>query len=252
MQQTIPALTLRGPPPRMTKSNVIHHFSDGIPLKTVRASELIKYNAWKGNRTLDVAHVDKIEQSLQNIQSLGDQIYTIATWSREDDNCRTTESAIIDGQHRAQVLNRYFAANPNAEDFIVLIRELFCKSEDEIINQFRLLNAVKPIDFKEDENMIANKQLSAIIEEFGVKNKFIRPQTRRPYLSSEKLREELIKQKPVGDPQDIAKRARDCNTALLETIRKKTLETQTKVEKHSLKIGFALSLEDKISWITLT
>ena len=108
---------------------------NGSIWKKMPASRLIVIPVWKGNRIVDENHTARINNSLSSIQELSISPYRTVLVKEDGIEHRY----IIDGQHRVQILKRYFA-DPNAEDFNVLINEQECFDESSIIEYFKVIN----------------------------------------------------------------------------------------------------------------
>ena len=175
----------------------LHTLHDGSIVRLIQAKELIRIPIWKGNRIIDQAHVDTIKTSIKDIKSL-DFGFRIVSLAVEDaGGNRVRELFIIDGQHRHRVLTDYFTETVCAEDFPIVVIEKQVADESEIISYFKKLNTQMAIPWKSDPNIIANQYIQALQDEFNngksQAKKLIRAgATKRPYLSSDKLREVLL------------------------------------------------------------
>jgi hypothetical protein len=175
----------------------LHTLHDGSSVRIIQAKELIRIPIWNGNRIIDQTHVDKLKASIKDIKTL-DFGFRIVSLAVEDAGGRLTrELFIIDGQHRHRVLTDYFTENLFAEDFPIVIIEKKVADESEIIAYFKKLNTQMAISWKSDPNLIANDYLQAIEGAFNngktEAKKLIRAgATKRPYLSSDKLRQVLV------------------------------------------------------------
>ena len=61
----------------------MHTFHDGSVLKVISAKELVKVPIWKGNRTMDVEHANKIRDAITKVESL-DSGYRIVNYEEAD------------------------------------------------------------------------------------------------------------------------------------------------------------------------
>jgi hypothetical protein len=233
--------------------DIMFRFSDSAILRKMKAKDLVKLDIWHGNRILDEEHKEDILKSLNgSIKSLDLKPYNCVTYKLDIINGFIEhKTSIVDGQHRCKILKDYFLANPTAEDFEVLVVEKFCDTESDVIQYFRILNHTKSIQWREDPNMAANRYIHALEAKFNkYKSICIRPGgTRKPYLSSDRLREELVKRHAglsdkTVEPEEFANRAFDWNTYSLSVIR----SDDEKLEKYK-KINFILALDDKFKWI---
>ena len=171
---------------------ILHTYYNGSKLYRMSARALTKIPIWKGNRIIDMYHVENIKNSIHHNIQLLDSGYKIIQYMEEDENDKLIcKSYLIDGQHRSSIVSEYFQLNNKAIDFIVTVTEINVESEDEAIQYFNEINNVKPIQFEEDVNMILNRYLDKLMKSFPIKMKFFRSSTKRPYLSIDKFREIL-------------------------------------------------------------
>ncbi len=221
-----------------------------------RISEL---DIWEGNRLLNEKHVKEIENEIgDNIALLNQGIFRIVGTINENGEKKWS---IIDGQHRAIILKKYFQ-NPFNTDFQVIVSyKLYNNNETGcIINQFKMLNNVIPIEWKEDPKMKSNEYIAALLEEFQPpilkkgkpeREYFREGKTKKPFINIDKVREVLISK--YGDKgwtvlkEDFVKSAVEMNIKLLDTI--STKEKQTSLEEKMIDIGFALAADEFFLWI---
>lgn len=177
---------------------MLHTFHDGSVLKVMKASALIATPIWKGNRILDSAHVTTIQAAVgSNLRSL-DSGYCIIQYPELDASNRPVmASYVIDGQHRRAVLKAAFeTAFAFESDFDLVVKEKYVSSESEAITYFNQINNSKPQQWKHDKKLLANNYIIALEGEFnkGAKRPpLIRQgETRRPYVSADKVREQLV------------------------------------------------------------
>jgi len=180
-----------------SRPQMIHTFYDGSSLRLIKASALIATPVWKGNRILDTTHVAAIQVAVgANLRSL-DSGYCIIKYPELDASNNTVlASYVIDGQHRRAVLKAAFETPFAFEaDFDVVVKEKHVTSESEAITYFNQINNSKPQQWKHDKKLLANNYIIALEGEFNVKKRHpvIRMgETRRPYISAEKVREQLV------------------------------------------------------------
>lgn len=201
----------------------LHTFHDGSTLRLLSAKSLIKIPIWKGNRILNTEHVAAIQAAIgPRINELDSGYCIIQVPELDAANKELLESYIIDGQHRAAVLKAHFEPPCFDDDFNVVVRVKRVASESEAISYFNAINNTKPQQWKHDKKLVANAYIVAIEADYNTKKlALIRPgATCRPYLSVDKLREQLMLQ-PL-DPERIA----SFRTRLIEWNRKKCEETQ--------------------------
>jgi hypothetical protein len=224
--------------------------SDGSKYRIVTARWLSQVAVWKGNRVIDMTHVDRIREGLKgNIPLLNANPFRLA-FVKEDNDIVTRY--IIDGQHRHHLLKEYFQ-NPASQDFNIIVAAKQFSNEDEIIDYFKMINTTKSIPWKEDPVLCANTYISAIMKQFNTDPKFplIRAgKTKRPFMSADKLREALIAKRVYDWKKGPVEFAEECiakNDEKTEGLKLK--ETLTLMESKALEYQFALAMDDSFSWI---
>ena len=238
----------------------IHRLHDGSIVRLIQAKELIRIPIWKGNRIIDQTHVDTLKTSIKNIKTL-DFGFRIVSLNVEDaGGNRVRELFVIDGQHRHRVLTDYFTETVCSEDFPILIIEKEVADESEIISYFKKLNTQMAIPWKSDPNLIANQYLQALEGEFnkGKGKALIRAgATKRPYLSSDKLREvilDLCKRDVLkeGDAvKEFVDRVIAWNTAAVAGADMAVLEAKKDADiiQRAAALKFMLAVDIKLGWI---
>jgi hypothetical protein len=224
--------------------------ADGSQYRLFSAKTLSQTPVWKGNRVIDMGHVDRIREGLKgNIQILNSNPFRLALIKDEDG---VEMRYIIDGQHRAFLINEYFQ-NSEAADFNVLVAGKRFMNEDDIIDYFKLINTTKSIPWKQDPVMVANNYVAALMKQFNTDTKFplIRAgKTMRPFMSADKLRDALIS-KHVHDwkkgPVEFAEECVAKNEEKTEGLKLK--DELTSMETRALRYNFALALDDTFGWI---
>jgi len=223
----------------------------------MKASELVSVPVWKGNRIIDSAHVAAIRSTVGSaVQSL-DFGYRLVTYNAMDAAGRTIlVTELVDGQHRHAVLCEHFKPPYFGTDFDVVVTVKHVDSELEIIEYFNTLNSVKSIIWT-DTNLVVNAYIAALERAFNKpKHVFIRKAaTHRPYLSAEKIREELKKYSALPGSKSaveafvgkvVAWNTERMRTAELEAaLSGKSAEALTKAAG----IGFMLAIDAKLPWI---
>lgn len=217
---------------------------EGSVWKTIPASRLATLAIWNGNRTLDMNHVQRIRESIKDIRQLNLTPFKVVVFNDE----LGEQHQIVDGQHRATLIKQYFS-DPTAEDFNVVIIEKRCGTENEIIQYFKVLNTTKSIQWKEDPVLIANKYIEALCQAFNTSKPVIKSgKTNRPYLSVEKLREELINRHVVDwkrTPAEFVEKCKEVNEVAL-----KKLSEDVTMEKKAIQHKFALGLLPFSVWMS--
>ena len=121
-------------------------------IKVLKTTDYNKLRLRKDNRPLDFKHVQLL------VNSFKENGVIIMPGIINADN------EIIDGQHRAKLLKKYFT-NPESEDFEVVVIEKECNNESEIIQLFKIINTTRSIQWKEDPVLVANKYIDVLLKE---------------------------------------------------------------------------------------
>lgn len=238
---------------------ILHRYNDGSILKIMSAKELITIPIWKGNRILDTAHAESIRKSVgDKIQQL-DSNYSIIKYTEfSADEKPIQQTFLIDGQHRAYVLREYYHSNLCEKDFSVTVREKTVDTESDAVEYFNAINNVKKQHWKTDPNLLVNNYILALEKHFNKTKKtaFIRPNTNRPYLSVEKLRDVLLKNSNLLKPSS------DHVKEFVEAVNKENqegvehLEIMSLVETKSphyidraIALKFSLAVNPELLWV---
>ncbi len=177
---------------------ILDTLNDGSKLLKMPVSRLLKIPIWQGNRIINHDHVSMLAKSINNNIKLLDFGYRVVKFKDKDAGGKEIIiRQLVDGQHRHQVIKNNYddIANwiPGMPEFNVFVLEKDVKSELEIIEYFNQINTVKPISWT-DRNLVINAYIAEIESEFNKpKMDLIRKgMTRRPYLSTDRLRQVLI------------------------------------------------------------
>ena len=156
------------------------------------------------------------------------------------------------------VLKDYFetAIKREIDDFIVTVTEIRVDSEADAIGYFNRINNTRPIKFEEDINLILNRYIERLINEFSPKMKLIRTTaTKRPFLSVDKFREALQKR---GDKiktisLDIfVEQCKNINRSIIQELEIRASnekEKEIKMIQRMIELEFALAWDDKFRWL---
>ena len=236
----------------------MYTFHDGSILRVLSAKELIQIPIWKGNRTLDKAHAERIRDAVGDTVHSLDSGYRIIHYDEPDTSGRVVrQSYLIDGQHRAHVLREHFLNSLCEPDFLVVVTEKTVESESDAIEYFNAINNVKPQRWRTDPAILANQYIAALEQTFNTsKLKLIRQTTVRPYLSVEKLREVIkanigkLAQEPAAI-QAFCMRAVEKNKSLLQQVDMLILgkPKEAKYYERAAESGFLLAVDPKLPWI---
>lgn len=235
----------------------LHTYHNGSRLFKMSARALSQIPIWKGNRIIDLDHVTNIKLSILNRIELLDSGYKIIQYQEEDhDGILIHKSYLIDGQHRLSILSDYFQKHIDTNDFIVTVTEIRVESESDAITYFNEINNVKPIRFEEDANMIINRYIKELERSYPEKLKLFRNgQTRRPYLSIDKLREALQKianQLKQVSLEQFVKKCHAINNGILLELKSRMLNNKDKeinIIKKMVELEFGLAWDDKYKWL---
>ena len=228
----------------------------------MKAKTLLEIPIWKGNRILDVAHVAEIQKAVHTINHLDSGYHIVQYEELDGANKPILGTYIIDGQHRAAVLKDHFRNTLCEPDFDVLVTQKRVTDEEEAIAFFNSINKCKPQAWKSDPSLLVNKYIAALTKRFNGTKKvlLLRPgATHRPYLSSDKLREQLtlcatnLKQ-TSREVQEFVERVVKWNvqelgaTQMAFTLNEIPKKEAAIVEK-CIDTGFLLALDPTLKWI---
>lgn len=236
-------------------TELLHEYNDGSCLYRMSARSLCRIPIWKGNRVLDPAHVEALRSAVGTDVATLDSGYKVIRYEEEEEKGgRVKRSYVVDGQHRLRVLQDAFTVLGPEVDFIVTVTEREVGSEEEAIQYFNQINHAKPISYTEDETMVANRYLSAVLRVFDGPMKLIRQgATRRPYLSADKLREKLIKHLSVVraySVEEFARLVQAVNERLVKELEKEPIDmNRSAITRKMLELRFALASDEKFMWL---
>ena len=220
------------------------------------ARSLCSIPIWKGNRVLDPAHVEALRRAVGSDVATLDSGYKVIRYEEEEGKgVFVKHSYVVDGQHRLRVLQDAFTVLGPEVDFIVTVTEREVASEEEAILYFNQINHAKPISYTEDDTMVANRYLSTLLRVFGGPMKLIRQgATRRPYLSADKLREQIIKHLSIirtYSVEEFAQFVQMVNERLVAELREKEPAdlNRNAIARKMQELHFALALDEKFMWL---
>jgi len=193
-------------------------YADGSTLKTMNMRSFLEIPVWKGNRHIDLERVDLLAKEVGDRVQYLDSGYHIIIQEEDLDGMPSHQAYLINGQHRREVLRRYFSSGLCLSDFPMTYTEMVVHTESDAIAYFNRINNMKPFHVDEDPRCVANRFVAAL--EKGFPKGYIRSKTtRRPYLSADVLREELEKYSKViqsVDPDLFVKEAQRWNKTRLD------------------------------------
>jgi len=238
---------------------MLHTYSDGSKLKILSAKELISIPTWKGNRILDVEHAARIKAAIASDVKKLDSNYSIIQYVEPNaDGAPVIQRYIIDGQHRASVVRDFFRDTLCEPDFFVTVREKTVESESDAVDYFNAINNVKRQHWKTDPMLIVNRYIQRIEQRLNTNKKspLVRCNGKRPYLSSDRLREGLLKyaDKLKSSDEEITRfldaMVRE-NTAMLKSLEVESVANQNNrvLIERALAVKFALAYAPHLPWI---
>jgi hypothetical protein len=238
---------------------MLYTYNDGSKLIVMSAKELINIPVWKGNRILDVDHMKSIKKDVGQDVRLLDSNYSVVTYDEVTATGDTVpQTYLIDGQHRAHIIRDFYKEMLCEPDFTVTVRQKVVESEGDAVEYFNALNNVKRQYWNSDPNLIVNKYILAMEQHFNTDRKcpMIRPNAHRPYLSSDKLREVLLKHSAFfkNSTVEVAKfiaAAKKRNNQLVKDLE---MTSALPNKNHALiercvNINFGLAWDTKLAWI---
>ncbi len=240
---------------------VIHTYNDGSRLNLMSSTALLQVPIWKGNRIIDTAHVKKIADSVGDDVRILDSGYRLISYNEEDSEGRQVKQTYVcDGQHRLAVLRSWLEERLCEPPFDVTVTEIEVGSEGEAIEYFNRINNVKPIQFKEDVRLVANKFIAAIEKKFTTKGgvKLFRSvQTHRPYMSVDKLRDALIDYQDrltTKKPAEFAAAVYEHNKNMIRGLELGIAlgsysDKEKKMAEKCIALGFALAFDGRVGWM---
>ena len=235
-------------------------FADGSTLHSISAVRLASFPTWEGNRVLDEDHVTALRTSIRDPTEVQGP-FTVMDYPSETIPGRT-EHRILDGQHRAAVLKRYFEAATSSPpaDFAVLVRRYTGRDHDAAIAIFQQINNAKPMTYRGSETERLHAITAAFQKAFVGARKsgealfLVRPTCNRPFLSMEILTAAIrlykIHERTDLTSTDIIHHAESMNTFYAEdpTARLPVTVTRTMMDRAE-EYGFFLGLDPKCTWL---
>ena len=230
-------------------------YADGSNLYMVSARAFTsKFPVWEANRTMDEEHVSDLEAAIGAPTEIQGP-FSVITYPDEENK---PQNRVIDGQHRQEVLRRYFGRNPGSDDFEVLVRRYQIKDHAEAVVIFQKINHAKPMVYRGSATERLHEFVSALKRHFirergsGVAT-MIRPSCNRPFLSVEIL-EKALKGYGLPDRTDLTAvqlvaHAEKMNSFYAENPdRISGTPTRTMYER-AVEYEFFLGLDPKCPWL---
>lgn len=237
-------------------SVALFSYADGSHLYKLSAKGFVaKFPVWEANRTLDEAHVSDLEAAIKSPTEIQGP-FSVITYHDEENK---QQNRVIDGQHRQEVLRRYFDRNPGATDVEILVRRYQIKDHAAAIAIFQQINHAKPMVYKGSATERLHEFVSALRKHFvgdkanGSIVALIRPSCNRPFLSTEVL-EQALKTYGIHERTDLTSaalvsHAESMNAFYAEDMKRINARfTKTTLDR-AIEYGFFLGLDPKCSWL---
>lgn len=238
-----------------TQPPVLFTYTDGSRLYKIPAKSFVaRFPVWEANRIMDEAHVASLEASIKTPTELQGP-FSVISYTDEENKI---QNRVIDGQHRQEVLRRYFEKNPATEDFEVLVRRYPDTKHEAAIKIFQTINHAKPMVYKGSSTERLHEFVAALKRNFISERKtglvaLIRPSTNRPFLSTEHL-EEAIKVYGLHERMDltaeqVVAHAESMNAFYAEDLNRITARFTKATLERATEHGFFLGLDPKCAWL---
>lgn len=231
-------------------------FTDGSQLIPTSAKWFVGQTVWEANRTLDPDHALELERTVIDPCTLQGP-FTIVVYPAEDGSSQTR---VLDGQHRQEVIRRYFVTQPAADDFQILVRRYQIAGHDEAVAIFKQINHAKPIQYRGSDTERLHDIVTALRHHFihvrstGHALALIRPSCNRPALSVEHLEAALqlyeVHRRADLTPSDVVEFAEATNDWIATDPMKRIQArvTQTILDR-ATEYNFFLGLDPRCAWL---
>jgi len=231
-------------------------YTDGSQLYKLSAKGFItRFPVWEANRTMDEEHVSNLETAIKSPTELQGP-FSVITYHDEENKM---QNRVIDGQHRQEVLRRYFDRNPGMKDFDVLVRRYQIKDHAAAIAIFQQINHAKPMIYKGSATERLHEFVSALRKNFvadkadGSIVALIRPSCNRPFLSTEILEQALktygLHERTDLTIQKLVAYAESMNAFYAEDMNRISARFTKTTMDRAIEYGFFLGLDPKCSWL---
>ena len=208
---------------------------------------------------MDLEHAARIKAAIASDVKKLDSNYSVIQYVEPNaDGAPVVQRYLIDGQHRASVVRDFFRDTLCEPDFTVTVREKTVESESDAVDYFNAINNVKRQHWKTDPILIVNKYIQRIEQRLNTNKKspLVRCNGKRPYLSSDRLREGLLKyaDRLRGSEEEITRfldaMVRE-NTAMLKSLEVESVANQNNraLIERALAVKFALAYAPHLPWI---
>jgi len=233
----------------------IFTYADGSGLYKISAHAFTsKFPVWEANRTMDETHVSDLETAIKSPTEIQGP-FSVITYHDEENKL---QNRVIDGQHRQEVLRRYFERNQAAADFEVLVRRYQIKDHAAAVAIFQQINHAKPMVYKGSATERLHEFVSALKKHFiGERGAgivaYIRPSCNRPCLATETL-EQALKTYCLHERTDLTvdqliSHAESMNAFYAEDLSRISGRFTRSMMDRATEYGFYLGMDPKCTWL---
>ena len=233
----------------------IFTYADGSSLYKISAHAFTsKFTVWEANRTMDETHVSALEAAIKSPTEIQGP-FSVITYADEENKM---QNRVIDGQHRQEVLRRYFDRNQAAADFEVLVRRYQIKDHAAAVIIFQQINHAKPMVYKGSATERLHELVSALKKHFiGERGNgvvaYIRPACNRPCLATETLEQALktygLHEHTSLTPDKLIAHAESMNAFYAEDLTRISGRFTRTMMDRAVEYGFYLGMDPKCSWL---
>lgn len=229
-------------------------YADGSKLLKGSARKFVGFPVWEANRTMDEAHVSDLEATIKSPTEIQGP-FSVISYRDEENNI---QHRVIDGQHRQEVLRRYFERNPSTADFDVLVRRYMIKDQTAAVAIFQQINHAKPMVYKGSSTERLHEFVSALKKHFvGERGSglvaYIRTSCNRPCLSTETLEQALktygLHERPDLTADRLIAHAEKMNAFYAEDLSRISGRFTKTMMDRATEYGFYLGMDPKCPWL---
>jgi len=231
-------------------------YADGSKLFKLSARSFVeRFPVWEGNRILDPVHVQELEDSIKSPSEIQGP-FSVISYMDED---KKLQNRVIDGQHRQEVLRRYFTRSVATSDFELLVHRYQITDHASAIAIFQQINHAKPMVYRGSTTERLHEIVTVLKRRFvgekadGSMVALIRSSCNRPFLSIEAL-EEALKLFKIHERSDltdeaVVTHAEAMNAFYAEDMRRINARFTKNTMDRAIEYGFYLGLDPKCSWL---
>ena len=234
-----------------TPTPTLFRYTDGSILRSVCAIFLITVPVWEANRVLDVEHVAALEAAIEHPDHVQGP-FTVIKYKHEE--TQEEEWRIIDGQHRQEVIRRYFAKTADPPDFQVLCRLYNTTDHTAAIKIFKAINNAKPVVYRGSPEERLHDIIQALKAFFiSGRTVFIRPGCNRPFLNEahliERIKHYRLHERADITPDVVVAHAEAMNVRWAAGPEVCGVKLTPTIWTRAQEYGFYLGLDPKCSWL---